>query len=101
MRVATSEPYTTEGILATLGYPNPMEAARQQARMILLGRIARYRAIVRQFESQWGCTLEELHSRYQTEGHEDIAADDAYLEWQWYAEAAETVSVQLTALAQA
>jgi len=49
--------YTTESILATLGYPDPLIAARQHARMILLGRLARYQAAIHQLEVKWGCTL--------------------------------------------
>ena len=41
--------YTTEEILTALGYPDALTAARQQARMMLLGRLARYQAVVQQF----------------------------------------------------
>jgi hypothetical protein len=91
--------YTTESILATLGYPNPLAAARQQARMMLLGRLARYQATIQQFERTQGSTLEEMRSRYEMQGQEDFEADDDYLEWQWYTDAAETVQAQLAALA--
>jgi hypothetical protein len=92
--------YTTESILASLGYPDPLAAARQHARMILLGRLARYQAALRQFEVKWGCTLEELRARYTAEGREDFAADDDYLQWQWYADAADTVNAQLAAISE-
>ena len=55
--------YTTESILASLGYPDPLVAARQHARMILLGRLARYQAAVRELEAKWGYTLEDLRTR--------------------------------------
>jgi hypothetical protein len=32
--------YKAEDVFTSLGYPNPMATARQQARMILLGRLA-------------------------------------------------------------
>ena len=92
--------YTTESILASLGYPDPLAAARQHARMILLGRLARYQAAIRQLEVKWGCTLEELRARYTAHGSEDFAADDDYLQWQWYADAIETVNAQLAALSE-
>ena len=92
--------YTTESILATLGYPDPLVAARQHARMILLGRLARYQAAVRELEAKWDCTLEDLRARYTTQGSEDFAADDDYLQWQWYADAVETVNAQLTAISE-
>jgi hypothetical protein len=92
--------YTIEDILATLGYPDPLMAARQQARMILLGRVARYQAAIQQLEARWGCTLEELRARYTAQGSEDFAADDDYLEWQWYADAIETVKAQLAAVSE-
>jgi hypothetical protein len=92
--------YTTESILASLGYSDPLAAARQHARMILLGRLARYQAAIRQLEAKWGCTLEELRARYTVHGSEDFAADDDYLQWQWYADAVETVNAQLAALAE-
>ena len=92
--------YTTESILASLGYPDPLVAARQHARMILLGRLARYQAAIQQLEAKWGCTLEELHARYTAQGSEDFEADDDYLQWQWYADAVETVNAQLIALSE-
>jgi hypothetical protein len=90
--------YTTEGILASLGYPDPLVAARQHARMILLGRQARYQAAMRQLEAKWGCTLGGLRARYLAHGSEDFAADDDYVQWQWYADAVRTIEAQLTAL---
>jgi hypothetical protein len=91
--------YTTETILASLGYPDPLVAARRHARMILLGRQARYQADIRQLEAKWGCTLEALRTRYLDVGHEDFTADDDYLQWQWYADAAEQITSQLATLA--
>ncbi len=99
MQISTKS-YTTESILASLGYSDPLEAARQQARMILLGRLARYQAAIRQFEARWNCTLEELHTRYTAQGSEDFAADDDYLQWQWYADAVETINAQLAAISE-
>lgn len=92
--------YTTESILASLGYSDPLVAARQHARMILLGRLARYQAAIRQLEVKWGCTLEELRAHYTAQGSEDFEADDDYLEWQWYADAVETVNAQLAVLSE-
>jgi hypothetical protein len=92
--------YTTESILATLGYPDPLIAARQHARMILLGRLARYQAAIHQLEVKWGCTLEDLRARYTAQGSEDLEADDDYLQWQWYADAVETVNAQLAVISE-
>lgn len=94
----STKSYTTESVLTALGYPDPLVAARQQARMILLGRLARYQAASQQLEAKWGCTLEELRARYTAQGSEDFAADDDYLQWQWYADAIETVKAQLAAI---
>ena len=88
--------YTTESILAALGYPNPLAAARQQARMMLLGRLTRFQTVLQQFEQTWGCTLDEMRARYEQSGQENFQVDDAYLEWQWYADAVETTRSQLT-----
>ena len=93
--------YTTESILASLGYPDPLVAARQHARMILLGRLARYQAAIRQLEAKWGGTLEDLRAHYTAHGSEDFEADDDYLQWQWYADAVETINAQLTAISEA
>ncbi|MBL7162221.1 MAG: hypothetical protein ISS57_06420 [Anaerolineales bacterium] len=92
--------YTTEEVLKSLGYPDPLVAARQQARMILLGRLSRYEAALRQLKTQWDCSLDELRARYQVKGSEDSPADDAYIEWQWYADASETVKAQLNAISE-
>ena len=91
--------YTAEGILTSLGYPDPLVAARQHARMILLGRQARYQAAMRGLETKWGCTLGELRARYLARDSEDFAADDDYVQCQWYADAAQTIEAQLAALA--
>jgi len=92
--------YTTESILATLGYPDPLAAARQHARMILLGRLARYQAVIQELEAKWGCKLEDLRARYTVQGSEDFAADDDYLQWQWYADAVESINAQLAAISE-
>ena len=68
--------------------------------MILLGRLAHYEAVVGQIEARQGCTLLELRTRYSTQGSEVFAADDDYFEWQWHADAIETVRAQLAALAE-
>ena len=47
----STKSYTTGSVLAALGYPDPLVAARQQARMILLGRLARYQAAIQQLVS--------------------------------------------------
>jgi len=96
-----SSHYTVEGVLLSLGYPDPLVAAREHARMILLGRQARYQAILHQFETKWGCTLEALQTRYMAQDTEDFAADDDYLQWEWYTDAARAVEAQLTTLATA
>ena len=87
--------YTTESVLTSLGYPDPLVAARQQARMILLGRRSRYQSAIQQLEAQWGCSLEEMRARYTAQGSEDFAADDDYVQWQWYSDALEIVKNQL------
>jgi len=92
--------YTTESILISLGYPDPLVAARQHARMILLGRLARYQAAIRWLEVKWDCTLEDLRARYIALGSEDFEADDDYLQWQWYADAVETVNAQLAVISE-
>ncbi len=96
----TVQSYTTESVLATLGYPDPLVAARQHARMILLGRLARYQAVIRELEVKWGCTLEDLRVRYTAQGSEDFVADDDYLQWQWYANAVKTINAQLVAISE-
>lgn len=97
----TSKSYTVEGVLSTLGYPDPMMAARQQARIMLLGRLARYEAAIRQIENRQGNTLAELRERYTTHGSEDYASDDDYLEWQWYVDAIKATKAQLAAVSEA
>ncbi len=61
---------------------------------------ARYQAAIQQLETRRGCTLEELRARYTAQGSEDFAADDDYLQWQWYADAVETVKAQLAAISE-
>ena len=75
-----------------------MIAARQQARMVLLGRQARYQAEIQLLKSKWG-TFTQLQQKYEQIGMEDFAADDAYLQWKWYADAADAIDSQLETLA--
>ena len=98
MEYATTN-YTTEGILIALGYPDTLTAARQQARVMLLGRLARFQAAVQQYEQTWDCTLEDMRQRYEASGREDSEVDNTYLDWQWYADALDTVRAQLSAIA--
>jgi len=97
MAVAT-QLYTSQTILASLGYANPMRAAHEHAYMMLLGRLARYQLMVQQLAAPWGCSLEELRQRYELQGTEDFAADDDYIEWQWYDEAIKVVQAQLAVI---
>lgn len=96
--LATPHTYRIDQILSDLGYPDPLQAACQHARMILIGRLARYEAAMQQLASRWPEGIEDLQNLYERQGHEDFAADDAYLEWKWYAEAVEAVQAQLAIL---
>jgi len=100
MSTAT-QTYTTRSILASLGYSDPMAAARQQGRMILLGRRAHYQAEIRRLEKKWGRTLAEMRAGYEAPGSEDFAADDDYVQWQWLTDAVEAINAQLTVLGEA
>ena len=95
----TGKSYTTQSVLAALGYADPMDAARQQARMILLGRLSRYEAAIQLLQNKWGKTLAEMRARYTVPGDEDFTADDDYMEWQWYSDALDTIKAQLEAIA--
>ncbi len=96
--LATAPTYRIDQILSDLGYPDPLQAARQHARMILAGRLARYEAIMQQLASRWPGGIEALQRAYERQGQEDFTSDDAYLEWCWYAAATQKVKAQLAAL---
>lgn len=97
MTVAT-QLYTPQTILTSLGYADPMRAAHEHAYIMLLGRLARYQAMIQQLTSRWDCPLEELRERYELQGTEDFRADDDYVEWQWYDEAIKVVQAQLAVI---
>ncbi|MBN2391007.1 MAG: hypothetical protein JXR84_09795 [Anaerolineae bacterium] len=90
--------YTAESVLASLGYADPLDAARQQARMILLGRRARYEARIQSLETKWGCSVADMRARYMLEGQEDFEADDDYVQWQWYLDALASLDAQIAAI---
>lgn len=90
---------TVQDVLTSLGFADPLVAARQQAQMILLGRLSRYEAEVRQMEEKWGVSLSEMERRYNEVGSEDAETDDDYLMWRWYAEAADSVRSKLLVVA--
>lgn len=88
--------YTTETILKSLGYADPMDAARQQARMILLGRLAHYRSELQQLERKWKRPLTEMRQQYKSTAQENSDLDDDYVMWQWYSDAIAQVESQLS-----
>lgn len=96
--MTTPTDHTVNSILKSLGYPDPIIAARQQGQMILLGRLAHYQAARQQLESKWGLTLTQMQQQYQQEGHEEFEVDDDYVQWQWYAEAIANIESQLQVL---
>lgn len=98
--MGSGKAYTTEEILTSLGYPDPLMAARQQARMILLGRRAHYQAVIAELEARCHCTIKEMRARYLAPNIEEPSADDDYVEWQWYIEALAIVDAQLAVLAE-
>ncbi len=93
-----SKTITAQDVLTSLGFPDPMDAARQQARMILLGRRARYEAEMKRLEKKWGRSLEAMRQLYLKPGVEHAEMDEDYLTWQWYADAKQTVEEQLAVL---
>ncbi len=96
--MSTPTTYTVDSILKSLGYVDPMMAARQQARMILLGKKARYQAEIQKLASKWNLSLAQMRQKYEEEGVEDFAADDDYTQWQWYADAVAAIDTQLEVL---
>lgn len=95
---STAKAFTAEQVITSLGYSDTMDAARQQARMILLGRLSRYEAAIRRLEAQWGSSLGEMKMKYEVRGKENAETDDSYLDWQWYSDAIETVNAQLATI---
>ncbi|MCP4418292.1 MAG: hypothetical protein GY805_16850 [Chloroflexi bacterium] len=96
--MSTLTTYTVETILKSLGYVDPMMAARQQARMILLGKQARYQAEIQKLESKWDLSLNQMRQKNEQVGEEDFAADDDYIQWQWYTDAVAAIDSQLEVL---
>jgi hypothetical protein len=85
----------TAHVLTSLGYADPMDAARQQARMMLSGRLAHYRNAVQQLEQKQGLAPGEMQRRYEAAGEENSELDDDYVAWQWYTNAIAQVEAQL------
>lgn len=98
MEVDCVNSYTPETILTSLGFADPMMAARQQARLMLLGRLVRYQVNIQQLEKHWGCSLADLQLGY--EAQEEFGLDDAYLEWKWYADGISMVKEQLRVISE-
>ena len=96
--MGTISDYTVDSILKSLGYTDPIVAARQQARMILLGRLARYQAAVQALQSKWGVSLTQMRAKYEAVGTEDFAADDDFMQWQWYEDSIMAIKSQLEVL---
>jgi hypothetical protein len=96
--MTSSHSHTVETILQSLGYPDPVTAARQQARMILLGRLARYQAARQQVASRWDMTPAQMKQQYEQEEQENFDLDDDYVQWQWYSDAIAAVEDQLAVL---
>ncbi|MFO7540409.1 MAG: hypothetical protein R6X32_20410 [Chloroflexota bacterium] len=75
-----------------------MDAARQQARMILLGRLAHYRSAAQQIERKWNRSFTEMRQQYEALGQENIELDDDFVTWEWYSRAIVQVESQLSAI---
>lgn len=67
--------------------------------MILLGKLAHYEAEMQCLSVKWGRTLDQMRATYTLAGEEQPDADDDYIQWQWYADAAVEVQRQLITLA--
>lgn len=69
------------------GMKDEMDFLRQSAYWTVLGKVAKYRAEIRFFESKYNCTFEEFENRLHSQNEEeDFEAEDDYLDWKYTTE---------------
>jgi hypothetical protein len=70
-------------ILREAGFSDEKEALKEQALMLLMGKVSRYQAECAFFEEKYGMSFEEFASRVQVTGEENFEEDDDFLDWRF------------------
>lgn len=66
------------------GLKDEVDFLRQSAYWVVLGKLAKYEAEIRLFESKYSCTFEEFENRLHSQDEaEDFEAEEDYLDWKY------------------
>lgn len=76
-------------ILREMGFANEKEALREQALLILLSKISRYKAECSLFEKKYGMSFEEFAALVESSDREDFEKEDDLLDWRFAKETLE------------
>ena len=78
---------TIRAVALDAGTKDEIDFLRQSAYWVILGKLAKYEAEMRQFESKYACTFEEFENRLHSQDDtEDFEAEDDYLDWRYTTE---------------
>lgn len=81
-------------VLRNMGFADVREALKEQALLLLLGKINRYQAECSYFEKKYGMTFEKFATMIQGNGGEIFEHEDDFLDWRFAKETLEDLTRQ-------
>ena len=73
-----------QSVALDAGMKDEADFLRQSAYWTVLGKIAKYEAEIRLFESKYGCTFKDFENKLNSQDEaEDFEAEDDYLDWKY------------------
>jgi len=81
-------------VLRNMGFANEREALKEQALLLILGKINRYRAECSYYEKKYGMTFEKFVAMVQENDGENFEHEDDLLDWRFAKETLEDLMHQ-------
>ncbi|MBE3573563.1 MAG: hypothetical protein IMW95_11565 [Moorella humiferrea] len=76
-------------VLRNMGFADEREALKEQALLLILSKINRYRAECSYYEKKYGMTFEKFAAELDQDNGEDFAREDDLLDWRFAKETLE------------
>ncbi len=81
-------------VLRNMGFANEREALKEQALLLILSKINRYRTECSYYEKKYGMTFEKFAVMVQEIGEENFEYEDDLLDWRFARETLEDLMCQ-------
>ncbi|CEP68482.1 Uncharacterized [Moorella glycerini] len=81
-------------VLRNMGFANEREALKEQALLLILSKINRYRAECSYYEKKYGMTFEKFAAMVHENSGEDFEHEDDLLDWRFAKETLEDLMRQ-------